>query len=335
LEGAEGVRIVEPEQEDRMARTIWKGNISFGLVNIPVGLYTAESRDEIHFHLLDRKNMTPIHYKRVDEKTGKEVAWEDTVRGYELDDGRYVVVSDSDLKRANPEATQTIEITDFVDLAEISPLYFDKPYYLGPTKKADKSYRLLRETLRRTGKAGIAQVVIRTKQYLAAVAAVGDVIVLNLLRYAHELRDSDDLDLPTGKEGLNEKELKMAEQLVDSMVTKWDPDRYNDAYRDDVLKMIQERAKAGQLEKAPAEGHKEKPAPGGAKVIDLMALLQRSLEQGGKGKGTAKGTARSAATKEKPARTKAARAKPAKAAKAAPARKAAAKPRTGRTKRSA
>lgn len=264
-----------------MARSIWKGSISFGLVNIPVGLYSAETRDEIHFNLLDRRNMAPIHYKRVNEKSGEEVAWEDTARGYQFEHGRYVVLSDGDLTRANPEATQTVEITDFVDLAEISPLYFDKPYYLAPAKNGAKSYALLRETLRRTGKAGIAKVVIRTKQYLAAVVPEGDVIVLDLLRYAHELRDPAELDLPRGKQGVSEKELEMAGRLVEGMVTAWNPERYRDDYQADVMAMIDERVKSGQLESAP-----ETPAPRraehGAKVVDLMSLLKRSVEEGGR-----------------------------------------------------
>jgi DNA end-binding protein Ku len=263
-----------------MARAIWKGSISFGLVNIPVGLYTAETRDEIHFKMLDKKTMSPIHYKRVSEESGKEVAWEEHVRGYEFEKGKYVVLSDEDLKRAAPEATQTIDISDFVDLDEISPLYFDKPYYLGPDKKGAKSYALLRETLRRTGKVGIAKVVIRTRQYLAAVVARGDVLTLELLRYAHELRDPSELDIPKGKEGVSERELEMAERLVEGMVEAWDPEKYKDDYRRDVMKMIEERVEAGQLESSPEPAAKpERPA--GGQVVDLMALLKRSVEEGG------------------------------------------------------
>jgi len=197
-----------------MPRAIWKGSITFGLVNIPVGLYSAETRDEIHFKMLDKKTMSPIHYKRVSEDSGKEVDWNDIVRGYEFSPGKYVVMSDEDLKRAAPEATQTIDIVDFVDLDEISPLYFDKPYYLGPDKKGTKAYALLREVLRRTNKVGIAKVVIRTRQYLSAVVARGDVLTLELLRYAHELRDPGELDVPSGKQGVSDRELEMAERLV-------------------------------------------------------------------------------------------------------------------------
>ncbi|HEX9942000.1 MAG TPA: Ku protein [Thermoanaerobaculia bacterium] len=275
-----------------MPRAIWKGSISFGLVNIPVGLYSAESRDEISFKLLDRKTMSPIHYKRVAEESGKEVPWEETVRGYEFEEGKYVVLSDEDLKRAAPEATQTIDIIDFVDLEEISPLYFDKPYYLGPDKKGAKAYALLRETLRRTGKVGIARVVIRTRQYLAAVVARGDVLTLELLRYAHELRDPDELDVPHGKAGVTDREIDMAERLVEGMVSEWDPEKYKDEYRRDLMKMIEERVEAGQLESSPEPA--PRPQRAASNVVDLMALLKQSVEQGG-GKKTAKKPARKAA----------------------------------------
>jgi len=264
-----------------MARAIWKGSISFGLVNIPVALVAAESRDEIHFKLLDRRNMSPIHYKRVNEESGREVPWEETVRGYEFSDGKYVALTDEDLKRAAPEATQTIDIIDFVDLDDISPLYFDKPYYLAPDKKGAKSYALLRETLRRTGKVGIAKVVIRTRQYLAAVVARGDVLTLELMRYAHELRDPKELDVPRGKQGVSERELQMAERLVEGMVAKWNPENYKDDYRRDLMKMIEERVKAGELE-ASSEPAPKRERPAGGQVVDLMALLKSSLEEGGK-----------------------------------------------------
>jgi DNA end-binding protein Ku len=282
-----------------MARAIWKGSISFGLVNIPVGLYSAESRDEIHFKLLDRRNMSPIRYKRVNEESGREVPWEETVRGYEFAEGKYVALTDEDLKRAAPEATQTIDITDFVDLDEVSPLYFDKPYYLAPDKKGAKAYALLREVLRRTNKAGIAKVVIRTRQYLAAVVPRGDVLTLELMRYAHELRDPAELNVPHGKQGVSEKELQMAERLVEGMVEKWDPEKYKDDYRRDLMKMIEERVEAGELEASSEPAPKTERAAGG-QVVDLMALLKSSLEEGG-GRKPAKKAAR------KPARKKAAR----------------------------
>lgn len=289
-----------------MARAIWKGSISFGLVNIPVGLYSAESRDEIHFKLLDRRNMSPIRYKRVNEESGREVPWEETVRGYELSDGKYVALTDEDLKRAAPEATQSIDIIDFVDLEDISPLYFDKPYYLAPDKKGAKSYALLRETLRRTGKVGIAKVVIRTRQYLAAVVPRSDVLTLELMRYAHELRDPKDLNVPHGKQGVSERELEMAEKLVEGMVEKWDPEKYKDDYRRDVMKMIEERVEAGELE-ASSEPEPKREKPAGGQVVDLMALLKSSLEGGGRKpakKAAARKPARKAAHRAKARRTR-------------------------------
>jgi DNA end-binding protein Ku len=290
-----------------MARAIWKGSISFGLVNIPVGLYAAESRDEISFHMLDKRNMARVRYKRVNEENGHEVPWDETVRGYEFESGRYVVMSDEDLKRAAPEATQTIDITDFVDLEDISPLYFDKPYYLAPDKKGARAYALLRETLRRTGKAGIATVVIRTKQYLAAVVARGKVITLELLRYAHELRDPDDLDIPAGDAGVSERELEMAERLVEGMVEDWKPEKYKDTYRQDLMKMIEERVESGQLEASESPAPRPKRSEG--KVLDLMALLKQSVDQRGDERKPAKKAA-SKPAKKQPAK-KAAAKKPA------------------------
>ena len=302
-----------------MARSIWKGSISFGLVNIPVGLYSAETRDDISFKLLDKNTMSPIHYKRVSEESGKEVPWDETVRGYEVTKGKYVVLSDQDLKRAAPEATQTIDIQGFVDLEDISTLYFDKPYYLAPDSKGSKAYALLRETLRRTAKVGIAKVVIRTRQYLAAVVARGesDVLTLELMRYAHELRDPEELDVPRGKSGVSEKELQMAMRLVEGMEEAWDPDQYKDNYRSDLMKLIEERAESGELEGSTAPV--PKPEAAGAKVVDLMALLKRSLDEGPRkpakkapAKTSKKAPAKSAAKSPKKTAKKSAAKKPAK-----------------------
>jgi DNA end-binding protein Ku len=311
-------------EEDAMARSIWKGSISFGLVNIPVGLYAAETRNDISFKMLDKKTMSPIHYKRVAEESGKEVPWEQTVRGYEFESGRYVVLSDADLKGAAPEATQTIDIVDFVDLEEISPLYFDKPYYLAPDKKGTKAYALLRETLRRTGKVGIAKVVIRTREYLAAVVARGEVLTLELMRYAHELRDPDELEVPRGKEGVTDREIDMAERLVEGMVSAWDPEKYKDTYRTDVMKMIEKRVEAGDLETSSEPVAKaEKPKNN---VVDLMALLKQSLEdkpkQGSASKSASKTVAKTPA-KKAPAKKTAAKKAAKRSAPAATKRKSA------------
>ena len=277
-----------------MARAIWKGSLSFGLVNIPVGLHTAERSKELHFNLLDRRNLAPIHYQRVNAETGKEVPWEDTVRGYEFEPHKYVVLSDSDLKSANPESTQTVEIIDFVNLADINPAYFEKPYYLVPERKGAKSYALLRETLRRSGKVGIAKVVIRTRQHLAAVVPMDDAIVLDLMRFQDELRDLGELDLPAGKQGVTEKELQMAQRLVDAMVDAWNPERYRDDYRVDLQALIDRRVEAGELEKGAEERVPRRPARG--KVVDLMSLLKRSVEEGGRSARRAAGGAAAAST---------------------------------------
>jgi DNA end-binding protein Ku len=295
-----------------MARSIWKGSITFGLVNIPVGLYSAEQREEVSFHQLDKRDMSRIRYKRVSESTGKEAPWDSIVRGYEYEEGKYVVLSDEDLKRASPEKTQTVDILDFVDLEEIDPRFFDKPYYLAPDKRGAKSYALLRETLRRTRKVGIATVVIRSKQYLAAVTVHDDVIVLNILRYAQELRDTDDLDLPKGNGGVSERELDMAERLVEGMVASWDPEQYHDTYQEDLKAMIERRVKAGQTE-AGAEPAEEAPKPARGQVIDLMALLKRSVDEGGSGGGSKTAAKKAPAKKSSPAK------------KSAPAKKTAAK----------
>ncbi|HVF58479.1 MAG TPA: Ku protein [Thermoanaerobaculia bacterium] len=288
-----------------MARAIWKGSISFGLVNIPVGLYSAEKREELSFDLLEKKSKSRIRYKRVAEKSGREVPWEQIVRGYEYEDGRYVVLSDEDLKRANPEATQTVDILDFVELADISTVYFDKPYYLGPQKKGQKPYALLREVLLRSGKVGIAKVVIRTKQYLAAVVPQNEVLVLEILRFARELRATDELDLP-GRNlktlGITEREIEMGEKLVAGMAASWDPERYKDDYRKDLLKLIEKRVEAGELEGVEEAAPRPEPAAGGAKVVDLMALLKQSVEESGKGKRAAAPRGRAAGRKRMPAR---------------------------------
>jgi DNA end-binding protein Ku len=288
-------------QAARAARSMWKGSLSFGLVNIPVGVYSAEKSNELHFTLLDRRDKEPIHYQRVNSKTGGEVPWEETVRGFEFKPHHFVVLSDQDLASANPKSTQTIEIVDFVELADIAPSYFDKPYFLAPDRQGAKSYALLRETLRRSGKVGIAKVVLRTHQHLAAVVPVGDVIVLNLLRFSDEMRDPGALDLPSGKQGVSEKELLMATRLVEAMVEPWDPERYRDDYRVDVKALIDRRVAAGELEAGESAPAPRRPT--GAKVVDLMALLKKSVEEGGSRKRAAP---RQKAAKPKPAKGKAA-----------------------------
>ncbi len=261
-----------------MPHAIWKGQISFGLVNVPVALYPAESPSELQFHLLDSQNMARIKYKRVNEVTGEEVPMDRVVRAHELENGEYVVLSDEDFENADVEATQTIEIQDFVDLDAIDYTYFDKPYYLLPGKKAEKGYVLLRETLRRTGKVGIAKVVIRTRQYLAALIPQGNGLVLNLLRFAYELRDFNQYDLP-GKDfaeyRISDRELEMAVNLVNTMTAKWEPEKYRDEYREKLLAWIERKAREGEQVQPPERAPK-KPL---GEIVDFMELLKKSVQE--------------------------------------------------------
>lgn len=263
-----------------MARAIWTGTIGFGLVQIPVALHGAEDTAELDMTLLDRRDFAPVGYERVNKKTGKEVKWQDIVKGYEHASGKYVVLTERDFQEANVQATRQVDILDFVDLRDVDPRYFDRPYYLVPQKAGKKSYALLRETLRRTGKAGIGKVVIRTRQHLAAVVAHDDALLLVLLRFADELRGSQDLELPPTNLkalGITPKELSMAERLVEGMVDKFEPEKYEDEYRRDLMKLIQQKVKAGELNKVPEVGErKQRPAPA-PKQIDLAELLAQSV----------------------------------------------------------
>ena len=268
-----------------MARPLWKGAISFGLVHIPVVLSSAENRNSFDLTMLDRRNMKPVGFKRYNKETEKEVGWDDIVKGYEYEKERYVVLTEEDFKRANVEATQTVDIVAFVDAEEVAPTYFETPYYLSPDKRGDKGYALLRETLKATNKIGIATVVIRTRQYLAALIPSGDVIVLNTLRYKNELKSAKDLETPSGNlkaSGVSPREIEMAKKLVEEMTEQWKPERYRDTYHDDLMKLIDKRIKAGKTEvitAAEAEEDQEKPVRG--EVIDLMALLKRSVQAKG------------------------------------------------------
>jgi DNA end-binding protein Ku len=268
-----------------MPRVLWKGAISFGLVHIPVGLYSAEKRNSFDLTMLDRRTMKPVGFKRYNKETGEDVPWDDIVKGYEYEKDRYVVLTEDDFKRANVEATQTIDILSFGEEDEIPSMYFETPYYLAPDKRGHKGYALLRETLKQTGKVAIANVVIRTRQYVAALMPVGDVIVMNTLRYANELRGADELEVPSSNlkaVGVNPREIEMARKLVDGMTAKWNPDEYRDSYHEDLLALIEKRVQAGQTEviTEPSEEGEERPAKG--EVIDLMALLKRSVETKGK-----------------------------------------------------
>lgn len=266
-----------------MARAIWKGAINFGLVNIPVGLYAAEKPKELKLRMLDRRNLSPIKYHRVNEKSGEEVPWDSIVKGYEYERDEFVLLSDADFKKARPEQTQSIDIVDFVDCKDIHPVYYDKPYYLVPEKKARRSYALLREAMRRSCRIGVAQVVIHTRQHLAALMVYENALVVELMRFAEELRPIEEFDLPSAdlKEvNLGEKELKMAERLMEEMTGDWKPEAYHDTYTESLMNYIEKRIESGQTKRMASES--EVPEPGKpADVVDMMEMLKRSLRNRG------------------------------------------------------
>jgi DNA end-binding protein Ku len=275
-----------------MPRALWKGAISFGLVNVPVELISGEkAAAELDFTMLDKRDLSPVGYQRVNKATGKSVPWKEIVKGYEYKDGKYVVLSDEDFRRANVEATRTVDILAFVDLAEIPPQHFEKPYYLVPEKRGQKAYALLRDTLAKAGKAGVATFVIRSKQHLAALVPVDDVLLLNTLRYPDEVRAPKEIDVATPKVSAKERELAL--KLVEDMSGKWEPRKLHDTYREDILARVKQKVKAGQTEEItePEEGA-ERPR---AEVIDLMAALKKSVSKGASAKGGRKHKRRRAA----------------------------------------
>lgn len=275
-----------------MARGLWKGAISFGLVNVPVELFSAEKRAaELDLTMLDKRNLAPVGYKRYNKSTGEDVPWSEIVKGYEYEDGRYVVLSDEDFRRANVEASRTVDIAAFVDAADIPSVFYETPYYLAPGKRGEKAYALLREAMAKAGKVGIASVVIRTRQYLAAVIPQGEVLVMNTLRYADGIRDPKELDIPAGK--TSAREIDLALRLIRDMEEKWQPERYRDTYREDLLRRIEEKVKAGQTEEITRPAKDKEKA--GAEVIDLMALLRKSVQGGRKAPKKAPGKKRRAA----------------------------------------
>lgn len=281
-----------------MPRPTWKGSISFGLVNIPVALYPAESpAEEISFRLLDKRNNARVRYERVNEATGEPVPWEKIVKGYEIEEGNYVLLDDKDFERAAVEASKTVEIEDFVKLDEIEYKYFDKPYVLVPTKGGDKGYVLLREALAKSGKVGIAKVVIRTRQYLAAVIPQDNALMLCVLRFADELRHPSEFDLPGDKLSeykVSQREVDLALQLIDAMSSEWKPEQYHDDYREALMEWIEKKAAAGG--KTPATEPEEKKKPAG-KIIDIMDLLKKSVEQRERGAAPSREVPRSRAHK--------------------------------------
>lgn len=261
-------------------RTLWKGAIAFGLVHIPIALYPATTEHALDFDWLDKRSMDPVGYKRINKRTGKEIEKENIVKGIEYEDGEYVVLSPEEIAAAYPKTTQTIELEAFVPLGDIPFIYFDRPYYVAPINKGTKVYALLREILHKTGKAGIGRVVIQTKQHLAALIPSGPVLVLNLLRWEHEIRSYEDLALPpTGIKAasLTEKEMKMGEQLVADMSTKWQPQAFHDAFQEQIMALVKHKVKAGKAKTVTPIEAVESGAPS-ATIYDLTKLLQRSLK---------------------------------------------------------
>jgi DNA end-binding protein Ku len=275
-----------------MARTIWKGAVSFGLVYIPVQMYSASRSHTLDLDFLDKRDFSPVGYQRVNKKTGKLVEWADIVKGYQYQKGQYVALSEEDFRKANVKATQTIDIAQFVSASTIPSEFFETPYYLEPAKGGAKVYALLREALRRSSKVGVATFVMRAKQHLAAVQPHGKVLVLNTLRFAEEISSADKLDLPAAGEkaaGLSAKELAMAERLIEEMSGEWEPDEFKDTYRHDLMKRIEEKIAKHQTHKLTPTEKGAEPRQS-AQVIDLMDVLRQSLKDGGGRKAARKAT---------------------------------------------
>ncbi|MDB6054291.1 MAG: Ku protein [Verrucomicrobiales bacterium] len=258
----------------RFMRTIWKGAISFGLVNIPVGLYPAtRSVDEVKLRMVRKSDLSPVKYKRVAESDGKEVVWEEIGKAYEYEKNQFVLIDDKDFESVRISSNQTVDIQEFVNLAEIDPMFFDQPYYLSPEKGGDKAYALLRDALKNSGKVGIAKVVIKTREHLAAVKPLDDVLVLELMHFPNELNDTNELRLPQGQQ-VGKKELAMAESLIEGMSGEWDPSKYHDEYKEGLRKVIEGKVTHGAAEPAPKSKSSKTQ-----NVVDLVSILQQSLNQ--------------------------------------------------------
>jgi DNA end-binding protein Ku len=280
-----------------MARPVWNGTISFGLLNVPVQIFSGERTVDLHFRLLDSRDQKPIRYERVNSDTGEEVAWKDIVKAFEYEKGNYVVIPEQELRAAAPELTETVEIEAFVEREAISPMYFEKPYFLVPRKKAEKGYVLLRETLKKTGRIGIGKVVIRTRQYLSALMPQDDALLLNLMRFPQELVQPDQFELPAGKLSdyrISAREIEMAGQLIDSMTADWKPADYQDDFRDKLHKFIERRIAKASGSRRRDQDEPAPPPKGDTNVVDFMALLKKSLDaKGGRvGKPAARPAAR-------------------------------------------
>jgi DNA end-binding protein Ku len=258
-------------------RAIWKGNISFALVSIPISLFSATRKNELSFHYLHKKDTSPVSYKRFCDTEDVEVPWDEITRGYEYEKGQYVEITDEDLDKADVELTKTIQIMEFVQGDEIDPLYFDKPYYLEPQKGGERAYALMRDALAQSKKVGIAKVVLKSREHLAAVKSVGDMMTLQTMRFAHEIVEAESLNLPKKAE-ISKKEMDLANTLIDSMSDKFEPAKYKDEYYDKVLEIIRMKVE-GVSPAAPAA-----KGPGPAMVVDLMEVLKQSLSETQKAK---------------------------------------------------
>jgi len=277
---------------------IWKGSLTFGLVNIPVELKTAVRADHISFRLLHEEDLSPVKYERVCQADGEPVAWNEIVKGYEYEKGRFVVLTDADFKAAALEQSKTIDILDFVKEDEIDPRFFETPYYLVPSKGGEKPYALLREAVRNTGSVGIGKIIIRQTQHLAAVKVVGDALVLEIMRFANELVDSSEFNFPA-RDAIRPQELQMAEQLVANLAEPFDPSRYTDDYRANLMKVIKAKMKG---KKPRLEGPQEETQD--SDVLDLMSRLRASLEEGTGKKGAVRARRKAVAASRKPAKSK-------------------------------
>ena len=260
------------------ARGLWKGSISFGLLNIPVILQSAEEDKGIHFRMLDEKNLAPVRFRRVNAQDGEEVPYQRIIKGYEFEPGHFVTFTPDDIKAANPKATQTIDIEDFVALEDIDTLLFERPYYLLPQKNGEKGYALLRDALDKSQKVAIGKVVIRTKQHLAAIMPRGQYLILELLRFAHQVRQVEEADFLEDKKktGYSSRELQMAQALIEGMTADWEPEKYRDTYYEDLIKAIEQKVKTGKVAHIEEEG---KAPPATTNVVDLLPLLKESLAQ--------------------------------------------------------
>jgi DNA end-binding protein Ku len=277
---------------------IWKGSLTFGLVNIPVELKTAVRADHISFRLLHEEDLSPVKYERVCSADGETVPWNEIVKGYEYEKGKFIVLTDEDFKTAALEQSRTIDILDFVKQDEIDPRYFETPYYLVPSKGGEKAYALLREAIRSTGSVGIGKIIIRQTQHLAGVKVIGEALVLEIMRFANELVDSTEFNFPA-RDAVRPQELQMAEQLVGNLAEPFDPTRYTDDYRANLMKVIKAKMKGKKVKLEEPEG--ETPDSG---VLDLMSRLRASLEEGSGKKGAVRAKRKAVAAGRKPAKPK-------------------------------